>query len=1030
MQTLSQTLKKLNPEQLEGVNTTEWPVMVIAWPWTWKTQILAWRIANILQKNLAEAKNILCLTFTDSGVIAMRKRLFSFIWWEAYKVNIHTFHSFCNEIIQDNLDHFQKRELNLAWELEQAQIVEKIIKNLKVWHILYKKPWSDINYEVKRLSQLFSIMKSEDWKIEEIEKAVDEYVLELPNKEWFTYKRKYKQFQKWDLKPDKINWEKEKMAKLIAWAKLFEQYQKLLKESNSFDYQDMILWVIKAFKSNPEILAKYQEQFLYTLVDEFQDTNGSQKEILDLLNWFWESPNIFVVWDDDQSIFRFQGANLKNILSFYKDYNDVKTVVLKRNYRSSQKVLDLAKSSIEFNLERLVSEIWNLDKNLIAENPEFKNSEIEPKIVEYFNTIHEEAWIVEEIEKLQKSWIDLDKVAVIYKNHAQAENIIKALEQKKIPINVKKAVNILYEPLIHQLIAVFSYLQNEAKKPYSNQDNLFKILNFEFFWISIKNLAILLSWLWILNKDLEQKIKLRDLISSEELLSKISHISDEDKKIILDIWNLLNSWISNISNKTVQEQLELILSESWILKKSLLSSEKSWKMRLLNTFFNFIKEESRKKEHIEVKDLIETISQMINHWIWMPVSKITFAKKWVNFVTAHWSKWLEFKYVFLIWVQNDVWNRKRKSSTFAIPDTLTMSNEWNDTEESRRLFFVAITRAKEFLQISYSAKNTDDKEKMPSQFVNELIQQGSWLKVEKIALSDEVVEDFNFLLFSSFEKEAKIELIDTAEIDDKLENYSLSVSDLNKYLRCPITFYFEKILRVPMWMSASMAFWSAIHYSFECYFKKSKKDEKLWDLWNLLFFFEKWMELNKSSFTKDEFKKFINHWNDCLKWYFEKYFDTFNLNIISEYRISTNIWDIPINWALDKIEISEWWNVRVVDYKTWKYSGVKKYWGFSFPNEKNENWWDYWRQIVFYKILLDNNSRNLWKMEEWVMDFVEKDEKSWDFQKQIIKVDPESEEIVKNQIKDVYKKIKSHQFFIWCNDEKCKWCEFVKNQNS
>ena len=152
------------------------------------------------------------------------------------------------------------------------------------------------------------------------------------------------------------------MEKLNAAAKEFEKYQKFLSENGLYDYQDMIAWVVKAFKENENMLAEYQERFLYILIDEYQDTNGSQKEIIDLLTDFWDEPNLFIVGDDDQSIFRFQGANLRNIMSFHKKHPHAEKIVITKNYRSSQHILNLAKSLIEENSEKAYERNPSLEK--------------------------------------------------------------------------------------------------------------------------------------------------------------------------------------------------------------------------------------------------------------------------------------------------------------------------------------------------------------------------------------------------------------------------------------------------------------------------------------------------------------------------------------------------------------------------------------------------------------------------------------------------------------------------------------------
>src|SRR4030095_12888162 len=303
---------RLNEKQKIAVDTIEGPVMVIAGPGTGKTQILASRIGKILLETDAIPQNILCLTYTDAGVVAMRKRLLSFIGPDAYKVHIYTFHAFCNEVIQDNLNLFEKTALDPISELERVALMRELIDAFPKNHLL-KRYRGDVYYEINNLQQLFSAMKREGWTPGYINERIDEYITSLTTRDDFIYKRKFKEFNAGDLKKDKIEEEKERKEKLRAAVNEFDHFQQMMRKRNRYDFDDMINWVIKAFEENKNLLATYQEKFLYILVDEYQDTSGTQNRIVQLLINFWEKPNVFVVGDDDQSIYRFQGANVENM---------------------------------------------------------------------------------------------------------------------------------------------------------------------------------------------------------------------------------------------------------------------------------------------------------------------------------------------------------------------------------------------------------------------------------------------------------------------------------------------------------------------------------------------------------------------------------------------------------------------------------------------------------------------------------------------------------------------------------------------
>lgn len=1042
-----QRLEKLNPQQRKAVEAIEGPVMVIAGPGTGKTEVLSARIANILTKTDAGPHNILCLTFTDAGTIAMRKRLLEFIGPEAYKVNIYTFHAFCNDVIQENLDYFGKRELSLVSELEVVQFLENLIDKFPTDHPLYHV---SSYYEVNRLKNLFQIMKAENWTAADIIAASDEYLKNLPNDPEFQYKRanSSKGTKIGDPNDRLISAETEKIEKLKAGAKEFDNYQKFLNEKHGmykgrYDYQDMIAWVVRAFKENENILATYQERFLYILVDEYQDTNGAQNEVINLLTNFWDNPNIFIVGDDDQSIYRFQGANLRNIMSFYHANPNSEKVMITKNYRSSQNILNSAMSLIEGNSERLINEIPGLEKNLTASNAEVATSGTKTRVFEYYNTAHEEAGMVQIIEKLHESNIDLNEVAVIYSQHRQAYNIIKLLEQKKIPLNVKESTNILDLPFTKTIINILTYISGEFDNPYSMESVLFHILHYDFFKISVRDIAMLSAKLRQLESEHRAQKKsaglmqlptlepkLRELIADETTIRDL--ISDDSQEKLLSLGEGLNKWIRNIPHMTLQELVETIFSESGILEYVMNSEDKVWHMRILTTFFDFIKEESRKSPNLNLKELLQMIKKMEEHGIALPLAKMTFAKNGVNFITAHSSKGLEFKYVFIIGCQKKIWDSGRGNrGSFSFPHTLTLSNTGDDTEEARRLFYVAMTRAKEHLVISYSARDINDKDIEMSQFIAEVIENSKKysldINIEPHSLSnDDMMSYYSFLMSSQQVKNNDI--IEEQYIDDLLKDYKLSPTHLNKYLACPITFYFENVLRVPSPLNEYMAFGNSIHYALEHFFKNAKKNGSFDNLNRLIQYFTYYMDLNRSSFTEIQFEKRSAYGTKVLEEYFNHYKSSWTTNVRVEYNVwQAQIDGVPITGKIDKIEFEEGGaRTNIVDYKTGQYSNsIQK---LKAPSETDPIGGDYWRQIVFYKILTDSDKKESWNMRSGEMDFIEKDSKSGEFKKIKIEVSHEDIEIVKAQIKDTYTKIMNHEFSIGCGKEDCTWCDFVKQE--
>ncbi len=1011
-------LEKLNEAQKAAVEHLEGPVLVIAGPGTGKTQILSARIGNILLNTQTNPHNILCLTYTDAGVVAMRKRLLKFIGPDAYRVNIYTFHAFCNLVIQENLDYFGVRELQPISELEKLEVFQELVDSFDAKHPL-KRFSGDVYYETKRLEELFNIMKKENYSAKLIEEKADEYLEDLPNREDFIYKRanSTKGIKAGDVNQRKLDEEKEKMNLLKAAANEFANYEQLMKDRQRYDFNDMILWTLAAFKKNEEMLLRYQERYHYFLVDEYQDTNGAQNEILHLLTAYWEQPNVFVVGDDDQSIYRFQGANVKNIIDFYDKFKaDVKTVIMTENYRSTQPILDSAGAVIKNNKERLVNKLIGLNKDLTSQSKVVVTA---PVIREYYNTLHEEAGIVKELEQLYKEGEDLSDVAVIYRNHRLVENIVKGLELRGIPFNIKQKVNILDLPFINSIINIMRYIHEEYESPNSAEYLLYEIMHYHFFDIQARDAAVIAREC---NRKHEGYRKSwHDLMRSKERMFQLNLSSS---KAIAELEDNLSHWIKEVPNLTVQGLFEKILSRGGILTYAMKSPEKIWLMQVISTFFDFIKTETARNMGIGLKEILATLDKMKNNGITLNLDKVVHAEKGVNFVTAHSSKGLEFKHVYLIASASRYWEAGfSRSRTYKIPDTLSEAEGEDRAEEERRLFYVAMTRAKQRLTISYAAKENNDREQEMSQFVAEILE-GTGIAVERVSLPDEHVIMFKAEVMVELEKPS-VPLIDKEFLKEALKDYKMSVTHLNKYLRCPLSFYFENIIQVPTARSENMGFGNAMHFAlYSLFHEMALSSKKAFPSKEEFFkFFEKGMKNYHSHFSDKEYQRRMDYGRELLPQLYDNYISKWAKVVAVEYRINNaEVGGIPVTGALDKLEF-DGLRVNVVDYKTGSPdSGKKK---LNPPNEKDPLGGDYWRQIVFYKILLDNDRTSKYEMVSGEIDFVQKDSKK-NFVKEKIYVKPDDIKLVMGQIKDSYSKIMNMEFEHGCGEEDCRWCNFVK----
>lgn len=1021
-------LAGLNKQQLEAVNQIDGPVLVIAGPGTGKTQILAARIGKILLETDAEAHNILCLTYTDAGTIAMRKRLFDFIGPEAYRVHIHTFHSFCNDIIQENLDYFGKLNLEAISDLERIELFRKLVHQFKEGNPL-KRYRGDVYYEIDRLMPLFSILKRENWTPEYVCEKADEYLNMIDNAEegsdlykTFRYVRKGKNNEQGDFKPG-YQKEKESINLLKYAVKEFNNYQQIMRDANRYDFDDMIIWILKAFQNDENFLLSYQERYQYFLIDEYQDTSGSQNELIRLLIDFWEKPNVFVVGDDDQSIFRFQGANVENIEQYCQWFpQNLAKIMLQNNYRSTQSILDLSKNLIDFNTERI--QMDGLSKSLVASNSNYTTTSITPKIIEYETPIQEFASVTEQVYHLITiENVDPKEIAVIYKEHKSGEELAQYFQNREIPVSTKKRVNILTIPFAKKLINILRYIAAENDISYSGDELLFQILHYDFYDINPIDIAKLSVEVNRHNYSNKERTSIRRMLveMNKQTVDLFQETSVQHmRRLSQDV----EYWIKESNNLTLQNLFEKIITRGGILAYILKSPEKTWLMQVLSSLFNFLKEESRRNPDMGLKEFVSTIDLLADNNLSLELNKVLFNEHGVNFLTCHGSKGLEFQHVFLIGATKSVWEGKRKySKTYKIPETLFLSSsKGKDEEELRRLFYVAMTRAKTNLQISYSSTDMKGKEIERSMFVGELLS-ASNIQPEKISIADPLILDFFALNFIDDNAIVSTSSIDHNWIDSVLDKYTLSVTHLNNYLSCPLKFYFQNLVMVPSGKNETMTFGSSVHWALEKFFREVVDTQEFPPVKNLLRDFDWYMIRNREAFTKEQFERRLEYGHKIIPPYYERYINEWHKIVSTETAIkNVEINGIPIKGKIDKIEF-DGNNVNVVDYKTGNYENAKK--KFLAPNDKEPLGGDYWRQAVFYKILIDNYRIKDWRVISTEFDFVEPYKE--EYVKHKIVISPEDVKTVTNQIQEVYAKIKRHEFTTGCGKKECEWCTFVKN---
>jgi DNA helicase II / ATP-dependent DNA helicase PcrA len=1015
--------QKLNEQQRKAVDQIEGPVMVIAGPGTGKTQILAARIGKILLESDVSPDNILCLTYTDAGAMAMRRRLLYFIGPDAYKVNISTFHAFCNDIIQENLHLFEKNALDPISELEKIELLKKLIDDFPKNHPL-KRYRGDVYYEMRNISHLFSVMKREGFTPEFILDRINAYIADLPNRDKYIAKRTVNNFKKGDVRTDKIEKEKESMSRLTAAVQEFDRFQAMMRQRNRYDFDDMINWVLKAFQENKQLLAGYQERFQYVLVDEFQDTSGSQNSLVKLLISYWDQPNIFVVGDDDQSIYRFQGANVENMELFADNFaKDLMTVVLTNNYRSTQPILDVSKSLIERNEERLINKIPHLSKNLLSAHPDISQLTHLPVILEYEMQKHEKVDIALRVEQLIAEGVPPGRIAVIFRENKFGEELMKLFRHRGIPAYSKRNLNLLEIPLVKKIILILRYLAAEHDAPYGGDEMLFEILHFDFFKvppIEIAKISVAVAE----KQFTDQKTSIRKLTYERAMQGPRDLFDPGLNENLKKASKVMESLIADVANVTLQTLLEEIVRKAGVLTSIMQSPEKIWLMQVLIALFDFVKEETRRDPSMTPANFIQVIDLMQENDVFVPLVQISGTEKGVNLLTAHGSKGLEFEYVFFSGCNATLWEKKRKpSSGYRFPDTIfTTQPASSDEEELRRLFYVAITRAQKHLYITYAGFQNDGRGMEPSQFIAEILDMHS-IPVEKVFPDSDVMIEFDALQFHELAA-PEIARIEEDFMTRILEKFVMNVTALNNYLRCPLEFYFKNLIRIPSPKNEATEFGSAVHYALQRLFEKMKsiKPEQFPSKEELVEDYRWYMHRHRESFVKQAFDRRMEYGIEILGNYYDKYVHEWNKIVAIERNIKNVVVNgVPLKGKLDKLEFRNK-EVNVVDYKTG--DPDKSNDKLKPPQENIPNGGDYWRQAVFYKILLDNSSKD-WHVVSTEFDFVEPDKKK-NYQKRKVVISPEDITTVTHQVIDTWNKIQNREFYIGCGLPTCHYCNFIK----
>lgn len=1029
MMDFSKRYSNLNSAQKQAVDCIDGPVMVIAGPGTGKTELLSVRVANILQKTDALPENILCLTFTESGADAMRERLTEIIGKEAYKVAVHTFHSFGTEVINQNGQYFyQGAHFMPADELSSYEIIHDIFKKLP-----YNNPLaSKINDEYTHLSdaltsiselkksgltsdELLAILDDNNAVIEKaeqllspifanrisndtallvakkigairgssngtpqqtivtlasvmsdsIENAVNEAAESNSTKpitawrnQWF----KKDETGKFVLKT------KDRQVKLRALCFVYEKYLANIQKAGLYDFDDMILRVVHAMEVFDDLRFNLQEKYQYIMVDEFQDTNLAQMRILhNLTNNIVhdDTPNIMVVGDDDQAIYSFQGADISNILNFRENYPKAKLVTLTENYRSSSDILDGTREIILQGHDRLENIIEELDKKLSAQNTETKNT---ATIYEAENIFDERNFIVTDIVEKIKEGTKPNDIAVLTRRHKEINALLPYFSRHSVAVNYERRDNVLELAPIKLLQQISQLLIDLSDGRHDNVNSALPeilahstwgIEPLELWKLSVEAHDKRLRWLDLMLLTPEFSAIANWLISTSKL------VGDTPLEQILDIIIGKNKSDDEFSSPIYDYYFnEKILSENpndYLLHLEALRTIRS-KLR-----------EYRPNETPNLKTFSEFIA--LNQKTGSTISVIRRALQSddaVNVMTAHKSKGLEFNTVYLFNAVDNVWGQTARSHNRLIsyPENLPLAPVGETEDERLRLFYVAATRAKRHLNVSYGRSDDSGKNTLRASF----LLGSKWREVLIQAPTDktELIESAEYAWYQPLVDPTTTKMRDL--LMPTLNNYRLSVTHLTNFLDVtrggPQTFLIKNLLRFPESKSPNAAYGTAIHNTLQnahAYIASTGRKQAPEDIVSR---FEKYLE--DQHLAKSDHQEFLQKGSDALQVFLDQKYDMFSadqkveLDFISQHSIVGNA---HITGKIDLANINPLKKtMTVTDYKTGKPAST---WSGKTDAEKIKLH-KYKQQLMFYKLLVENaRDYRGYKVESGVIQFVE-----------------------------------------------------------
>ncbi len=873
--------KALNPQQEKAVKHVSGPLLIIAGAGTGKTTVITERIKWLIQEKKIKPENILALTFTEKAAAEMEERVDVALPIGYTQTWILTFHGFCERVLRAECLHIGLDPSFKIMTEAEAQIFLK--KHIFEFDLKYFLPKGNPNKFLAGMIQHFSRLKDED-------------ISPFQYQTWIDNKSKDKD----------SNISSEDLEKYQELSRAYIKYEELKVVNSVMDFSDLIMYTVKLFRDRANVLNEYQTRFPYVLIDEFQDTNYTQNQLAIMLAG--ESQNITAVADDDQSIYRWRGAAVYNVLDFQNHFPNTKIVTLTKNYRSQQKILDSAYQLVQNNNPDRLEIKASIDKKLTAE---VKKHKTQIGLISE-ETVEDEAEAVAvQIENLKPK--QFSDIAILVRANSHAEPFTRALARHGIPYQFLGPGRLFKQEEVKDLISYLKILAN-----INDSHAMYRVLAMSGFNLTGRDLQWLLSYAKKHNRTLFEMLEtfVKDPTEFDHSMSEFT--LNQMTKII----EMIHRHMDKIATSGPGEILYYFLQDTGELLKMRdpNSPEEVRKVENISSFFTKIKEYEVQNSESRVGDFVEYLDFLIESGESPLASQIDWRNEnAVNILTIHSAKGLEFETVFLVNLVAQRFPSTDRKEQIPLPEELVkepLPTIDPHIAEERRLFYVGITRAKTNLFLT-SAKFYHDAAASRPKKLSLFIQEALGEKFGKYSIEKSSTSKNEF----SFDHYKKDQVkVDTLPLIPKHKVTYLSYSQIECFDTCPMHYKLDYILQIPRLPSVALTFGTTIHDTLRDTYMLIKNHEIEKDVDNVYQKALEFYELHWSSIgfenKKQEHDRYADGQRilkDLLEADLKRNFEIQKLEEPFTFAIAPNL---KIGGRIDRIDKHPDGKIEIIDYKT------------------------------------------------------------------------------------------------------------------